>query len=232
MLESLMRWGGPQDGFTVVRSQGAGPDAFTAELSARGPGEFNIAVSKTAADERLHLSTVVEIPAELLQWCARHPDAAESLKTAAAAVGDARAGLLSCALRRDALSTLVEIGMVIYRDLLNRHALNAAVQEIAKARRQMLGRFESMADSIRSAAEFQKQHAALEQKLRQEQAAFDKLLAELRSPEPHPQPQAGGPGQGQVPAARRCANPRCQQPLIAGDHFCRACGTPIAGAAR
>lgn len=227
-----MKWGGPQDSYSVVRGQPAGADAFTAELSALGPEEFAIAVSKTAADDRIHLNAVLEIPAALLQWCAHHPEAVESLKTAAAAVGDARAGLLSCTLRRDALSTLVEVGTVIYRDGLSRHALNAAVREIAKARRQMLGRFEAMAESIRSAAEFQQQHAALEQRLRQEQAAFEKLLAELRSPEPPPQPQAGGPGQGQAPVARHCANPKCQQPLIAGDHFCRACGTPIAGAAR
>lgn len=181
------------------------------ELRARfGPG-FAIRAEKAAGDPRVRLSHLLEVPVETARQAAGSQETGDQLGRVVAAIEAIRAGTVTCALRANRSGGSVEIEAIIYDDGLTRHALNAAVLEIAKARRALLARFDSVAAYSRFAAE-------VDRSIAHQQGQIERHRASPSAQETAPFAEI----------VNQCS--RCGKELRAGDAFCSKCGEPVRAA--
>lgn len=208
VLDAMRSWGGATDAYDLVQAPSDPSEAWTMELRARPGSGFTIQVDKAAGDPRMYLRHRLEVPAETVRQAAESAETREQLTRAVAAIEAIRAGTVTCALRADKAGGVVEIVAIIYEDGLSRHVLNAAVLEIAKARRGLQARFDSVASFSRFAAELDRTIADQQSRAerlqttasQQEAAAFAELV-------------------------HQCTH--CGVELSAGDKFCSKCGAAV-----
>lgn len=179
-LDRLRQWGTDADTFALGEPMAGGRLA----LRTRADG-LDLTLTPAASDPRLRLTCRLPLPPEAAELTpfgpagvAGTPLAVEStaaeaeeeqeaeafeamwaavspLAGVAAAVAELRAGTLDCRLEGSGPDEAFVIEVVIWEDGLTRHALNAAVLEIARAHRSLTGRLDSLLGRVGQAAEFE-----------------------------------------------------------------------------
>jgi hypothetical protein len=204
----MRSWGGAADAFEVIRAPSDQSEAWTMELRARCDPGFAIRVEKSVGDPRVRLMHRLEVPAETARQASERLATRDQLGRAVAAIEAIRAGTVTCVLRADKAGGMVEIEVIVYDDGFSRHALNAAVLEIVKARRALQARFDSVAAFSRFAAE-------LDRTIADQQGQVERLQATASQHEAAPLAEM----------VNQCAH--CGVELRAGDKFCSKCGAPV-----
>jgi len=230
MADWFLTESGPCDHFRVQSSRG-GLAEFSATLLATGAAEFPLQVSKAPADERIRVSSVLDVPGDVQRLAAETPEAGKALGDLVAGIQDSRMGSLSCATRMSGPKPAVEIEVLIYQDGFSRHSVNTAVLEIAKVRRQLAAAFQFVVESARAAAEMKKATEECERRLAEMEAEFQRKYEAARPPmDPAVAPvlpaAPATPAHAELPRPS-CPNPQCRQPVVPGTRFCTACGTRI-----
>ena len=149
-MESLLRWGGPQDAFRVANAEPEG-SGYRAELRFAERQQFCLDLRFDPDGNLALIAADFDVPASLVDKT-RTPVNRAALEAIAAEVGDNRIGTLVCSFWSDGSSPHFRLAVTIYGDGFTRHNLNLAVLEIGKARRQIEARMASMAGPVAEAS--------------------------------------------------------------------------------
>ncbi len=212
-MDALRGWGTEEDEFALSSSEGDA-QAFTAVAVDR-KDDVRMTLEKVEGDPRVRLSCrVAATPADVAT--------AERLTSAAARVEAGRSGTTVCRFEADPPGVRLEA--LIYEDGLTRHALNAAVLELRRARRLLDDELRALGGALVPADEGKPERpeepvAAAEPEPVAAAAAEPLALSATVVDTPSASPQA-------QPAAAEVRCSSCGTPLGPDDAFCPSCGTP------
>lgn len=216
VMDALRGWGTEEDEFTLSSSEGDA-QAFTAAAVDRRD-DVRMSLEKSEGDPRVRLACkVVAAPADAA--------AAERLTAMAARVERGRSGTTSCAFEADPPGVRLEA--VIYEDGFTRHAVNAAVLELRRARRLLDDELRELGGALVSVEEGEPERPEGEPVVAAEPVAVEGQVTSESVPAAlsatvvdATSAQQAQPATGEV----RCSS--CGTILGSYDAFCPSCGTP------
>lgn len=147
IFDSVQKWGHAEDGFEVVKVQRDGAAGLDAELTAHDEEPFPVSLRKDGSDPRIMVTHRVNVPSQVMSLANRDDESKDALQRLVDATETSRAGMISSVLNAAVRAMTVDIVATVatvYEDGFSRHQLNAAVRELAKARRTLLPRFDSL----------------------------------------------------------------------------------------
>jgi hypothetical protein len=218
--------GGRDDTFEVVQSHADGPDHWNSELRARDAQDLLLRVEK-AADPRIWITNRMAVPPEVARIAFESPESRKGFSQVLTTIEEQRAGTLTGELKERDGTAAVEMRVVIYEDGFSRHVLNAAVLEIARFRRSLVRRFQTIIEAADRAARAKQLLKAQRQNYEQDrqeapQPVFTPGTETLDARSPDIQDPTRSATARSRSATKWCL--RCKSPLQPNAVACPFCG--------